>query len=142
MPIWATPIDRALNRALNLNLHRARALDRALDRALTVARDRAHALAHDLGFAGWEDQPADAEALKLLSEALDRVATDFIGADLRSATLTSASLEGVRWSDGTRGEPTRWPAGCEGPIRAASVEIEPGIFQIRGRLELFDRVKS
>jgi hypothetical protein len=61
--------------------------------------------------------------LRVLSEVLD----DFVGADLRSVGLRGASLEGLRWSDNTR-----WPSGWEEDIRAASVEIEPGVFKIHG----------
>jgi hypothetical protein len=69
------------------------------------------------------------------------VTTYFVGADLRSADLAGASLEGVRWSDGTRRPRTLWPAEHEKAVWASSVEVkgEPGIFEIRGRLELFDR---
>jgi len=77
-----------------------------------------------------DDRPPAAEVLaaddiRYLRHVLDRVTNDFVGTDLRSATLDGARLEEILWS-----ESTRWPAGWEEQVRAASVEIEPGIFQI------------
>jgi hypothetical protein len=37
--------------------------------------------------------------------------------------------------------PTLWPPEHEEQVRAASVEVEAGVFEI-GRLELFDRRKA
>jgi hypothetical protein len=59
--------------------------------------------------------------------ALAEVGDDFVGADLRSAQMHSdlASLVGVRWSNDTQ-----WPSEWVDYVRAASDEIEHGLFQI------------
>lgn len=52
---------------------------------------------------------------------------DFTEADLRNADLAGLSLTGIRWS-----RATRWPPAWVEEIERLSVEIEPGIFEIRG----------
>jgi hypothetical protein len=56
---------------------------------------------------------------------LDQALDDFTGVDLRSVALDGVSLEGIQWS-----ARTRWPAEWMGQVKAASREVEPGIFQI------------
>lgn len=48
-------------------------------------------------------------------------------ADLSDVDLRGIPLKGVRWSTGTR-----WPAESEDQIRRDSVEIKPGLWEIRG----------
>ncbi len=62
-----------------------------------------------------------------LARDLDRARSDFSQADLRDADLTGLSLEGVRWS-----RATVWPPEWAEWVEQASVEVEPGIFEIRG----------
>lgn len=127
-------LDLARDRALAGGLVRARALarDRALARGLDLARAYAHtrarALGRELWFVRLGTQSADATTLRRLQDLLNRGADDFIGADLRSASLTGAALEKIRWST-----TTLWPTEWQEQIRAASVEIAPGIFEITGR---------
>jgi len=63
-----------------------------------------------------------------LLESLTEVADNFVGADLRTAAeIDLADWGGIRWSPATR-----WPPGWEDRVRAISVEIEPGVFQVHG----------
>jgi hypothetical protein len=57
---------------------------------------------------------------------LTEIADDFVGADLRAAVdFESTDWQGIRWS-----QATTWPLGWEDRVRAISVEIAPGIFQV------------
>jgi hypothetical protein len=47
-------------------------------------------------------------------------------ADVSNIELVDIPLDGVRWS-----ESTRWPDHWRDQIRARSLEIEPGFFEIR-----------
>jgi hypothetical protein len=140
-------------------LDRARALDRDLgrdiDRALALARAHAHAHAHtsapdllaldllalDPPLAHAIDLPLARDLLALdlpvardlartrdLARDLDRARNDFSSADLRGIDLTNVQLEGLRWSK----EGTKWPTEWIDQIERDSVEIKPGLFEIRG----------
>lgn len=61
-----------------------------------------------------------------IQDIVEQAVTDFTGADLSSAALESASLERVRWSASTR-----WPLEWAAHIRDVSIEVQPGIFEIR-----------
>ncbi len=134
----AIDLARALDHDRDRDLIRARDLARALVHDLDLARDRAlarayahtraRALGRELWFVRLGTQSADATTLRRLQDLLNRGADDFIGADLRSASLTGAALEKIRWST-----TTLWPTEWQEQIRAASVEIAPGIFEITGR---------
>jgi len=91
---------------------------------LLFGRDFGRDLVHE----NLDARSADPTSLLNLRDVLDQVADDFIGADLRSASLDGVSLEGIRWSTATR-----WPADWEERIRAGSFELEPGVFEIGGR---------
>jgi len=121
-------LDRALDRARALAHDLAHDLDLARARALDLARALARDLARDLVHENLDARSADPTSLLGLRDVLDQVADDFIGADLRSASLDGVSLEGIRWSTATR-----WPADWEERIRAGSFELEPGVFEIGGR---------
>jgi hypothetical protein len=86
------------------------------------------------------DEPVLIEALQLafimdLAVATDsvgidqltRARNDFTGLDLRTLDLADIRLEGVLWSTSTR-----WPPEREGQVRQDSVEIESGLFEVRG----------
>jgi hypothetical protein len=94
---------------------RGHGLDRVLDAAL--AHDRAladdRALAHDRA--------------RTLFRGLSRSRNDFAGADLRDIDLRGVRLNGIRWSEDT----TVWPAEYRDRIRRHSVEIAPGLFEVR-----------
>jgi hypothetical protein len=124
-------LTTTLDLDLDLDLDLARDLALALDFALALARARdltyadARALARQFAGVRLDTEPAGADALRRLRDLLTRVADDFTGANLREVFLTGAALEGIRWSS-----TTLWPTGWQERIRAASVEIEPGIFEI------------
>ncbi len=116
----------------------ARALDRAID-----AIDRAHAhagsfaaldveaarsaLASEVAITWTGTRHGDLEVdIHRIRVALDRVRDDFTEADLRWADLEGLSLEGVRWS-----ATTRWPAGWVERVERDSVEVAPGVFEVR-----------
>lgn len=81
----------------------------------------ARGLAHDLarGFA------SDEELIETIDQLNDSV-TSMVGADLSGVDLRGIPLQGLRWS-----AETRWPAQWEEQIRRNSVEIEPGLWEIR-----------
>lgn len=60
--------------------------------------------------------------IAMLIDAVSNVA----GADLRGVDLSGIPLEGLRWS-----ERTQWPGDWEFYARENSVEVEPGLFEIR-----------
>jgi hypothetical protein len=81
------------------------------------------------------DKPTPLETVTLntfhhqLSRATFRIlrqARNMNDADLRSVELTDIPLDNIQWS-----ELTRWPALWTDEIRARSVEIAPGFFEIR-----------
>ncbi|WP_322748403.1 MULTISPECIES: hypothetical protein [unclassified Frankia] len=67
-----------------------------------------------------------ADYLAEIASDLAAARTDFTQADLRDATFTSVDLEGVRWS-----AQTRWPPGWAERVEQDSIEVAPGIFEIR-----------
>jgi hypothetical protein len=60
-----------------------------------------------------------------LHDTLASILSDFIGADLRSASLADVPLVGIRWS-----VKTLWPMGWMDRIRAASTEVAFEVFEI------------
>jgi hypothetical protein len=67
-----------------------------------------------------------AESLRADLNELDEVLNDFTGVDLSNTNLQGIRLDGVRWSP-----ETQWPNGWADKIRNESIEIAPGIFEIR-----------
>lgn len=117
-------VARDLAGDLDRDLARALALARGLDRAIALTRAHARdldldrAIARDLGLARARAREFDLD--------LDRARCNFVGFDLRRVDLTGRTLDGVRWSSATQ-----WPAGWANQIQRDSVEIEPGLFEIR-----------
>lgn len=134
-------LARDLVRELIFELDRARGLDIVLVGSLAFHLDRAYAhscllvdatatsLVRTLGQKMTGNPPTTQTTppheIRYVQQVLDHVTNDFVGADLERTSLHGASLEGIRWSTSTR-----WPADWLERIRAASVEVEPGIFQI------------
>lgn len=113
MRIRLTPVlTRARDLARDLNLALDLDLASDLDFLLVLVRDLARALARNL---------------KSALDELQRALSDFTRANLRNADLVWASLDGLRWS-----ATTRWPLNWVERIERDSVEVEPGIFEIRG----------
>lgn len=126
------PVDRALalDNARRYVRQLAESFATALNGAFELVEEAAASVARTVG--DESGAPADirttpSREVRYLQRLLNEVMDDFVGADLRSVDLAGARLEGIRWS-----ESTRWPAGRMEEIRAASDEIEPGIFQITG----------
>ncbi|HXV94829.1 MAG TPA: hypothetical protein VD813_16105 [Pseudonocardia sp.] len=116
-------------RDLDLARGVARDLGDDLRRALDGAVDLTRACARGFGLDA--SAPADAYDLRCARDVLHRIADDFTDADLGAVSLTGVRLDGIRWSSATR-----WPIGWEDRIRAASVEVGPGVFEVtdgRGR---------
>lgn len=104
--------------------HRARALTRALTRARALARNLADDL--DLDFARDLVDDLDRKWITSVLEELTELADNFVGANLRAAVdFDSTGWEGVRWSPATS-----WPPGWAERVRAISVEIAPGVFEV------------
>nr|WP_052478363.1 hypothetical protein [Kibdelosporangium sp. MJ126-NF4]CTQ90871.1 hypothetical protein [Kibdelosporangium sp. MJ126-NF4] len=118
----AGDLDRDLDRASTL----ARRLDRAvaLTRAHDLDRDLDRAIARDLGRA--RAIARDRDLARAHEFDLDRARCNFVGFDLRRVDLTGRSFDGVRWSSATQ-----WPPEWANQIQRDSVEIEPGLFEIR-----------
>lgn len=99
----------------------------ALHQVLPVAEQIAavHAAAINLNL---NVQNADSAEWNARAQTLASVANNFIDSDLRTAKLDRvADLTGVYWSTSTW-----WPAEWEDYIRAASSEVDPGIFEVIG----------
>jgi hypothetical protein len=117
------------------DLDKARYIANMLIETLVSARDSAHALARFRAFSRSGD-PALVRALadetlfdNALISAVDRLVeavTDVTGDDLTQVDLRGVPLEGLRWSDRTR-----WPIEWKEQIRAGSIEISPGLYEIR-----------
>lgn len=108
---------RDLHQARVYDLYRARALYRALVlyRAQARIRARARRLARDLA--------RTTRAIADFHNALN----DFTGVDLRRADLDGIPLDGLRWST-----KTQWPPQWAEQVRLDSVEVDDGIFEVRG----------
>lgn len=102
-------------------------LDQARDLALDQARERvegsadasARALADALTTGPHDD----------VADAVDRVTdavTDVVDADLAHVPLDGIPLEGLRWS-----ERTRWHQAWQDRVRRGSVELRPGLYEVR-----------
>lgn len=120
-PILDLVLDRDLASAVILE--RARDLDRARVLNLVIRRDLDRASRHDLALA----LALNGAHTAARARDLDRAMIDFTVADLRDADLTGLSLTGIRWS-----RATQWPPAWAERVEQASVEVEPGIFEIRG----------
>ncbi|KOX22756.1 hypothetical protein ADK67_22780 [Saccharothrix sp. NRRL B-16348] len=121
--------DRSLADLLALVLGEGR--DLALDQARGRATAADHALAHDLATAlGHGGRPHDDRFDAELVDAVDRIedaATNLVDADLAHVPLDGIPLTGLRWS--TR---TRWHVAWHDRVRRGSVELRPGLFEVRG----------
>jgi hypothetical protein len=69
--------------------------------------------------------PSHRALIGAIDKVIDAV-TSVAGADLRSLDLRGIPLEGLRWSN-----QTRWPEDWEFYIVENSVEVRPGLFEIR-----------
>ena len=118
----------------------ARALTYAIDNARRIASDVLHTdgrIGHDFTVGLERDLAVDSRAGR--ANALDRqrlrlmeLRNQFAGADLRRVDLDGLSLDGVRWN-----EATRWPPRWEATIRAESVRLPEGGWEIsRGGLHV------
>jgi hypothetical protein len=92
---------------------------------LDRSRTRAARLISGISTSQMDAQLASLGTLIELQELLDWMLSDFIGADVRGASLADVPLVGIRWSAATR-----WPTDWVERIRVASVEIAPEIFEI------------
>lgn len=134
-------VDRARARAhvldRDLDDVRVRDLIRDLDRALDLVRRLDHALrhAHIRGLVRRVGYVLDLALDR--ARALDRAfvtgrlsvaGMDMSGLDIEVAD--GPALAGVCWDDATT-----WPAEVAGMIRAQSVELAPGEYQVRNRME-------
>ncbi|MFD0205290.1 MULTISPECIES: hypothetical protein [Saccharothrix] len=102
-------------------------LDQARDLALDQARQRvegsvdaaARALADALATGPHDDVADDVDRIT------DAV-TDVVDADLAHVPLDGIPLEGLRWS-----ERTRWHQAWQDRVRRGSVELRPGLYEVR-----------
>jgi hypothetical protein len=118
----AKAFNHALAYALTVARNRARDLYSALAHARAVSRAHVRFLARHLGF----DLDLDLASTSRLLEELIEVADNFVAADLRAAVdFDATGWEGLRWSPSTM-----WPPGWEDSVRAISIEITPGVFQV------------
>ena len=107
-------------------------LEDDLARALALARDLDIALARDLDFARARDLARDLIlVLDLTSDrAWDLAEREIIasGADLSLLAIDDVEMVvGVIWD-----EATSWPSGIANQVRAASQEIRPGVYRVKG----------
>jgi hypothetical protein len=117
----AQGLDRTRTRALG----RARHADRELDVVYRSFRSLDLALADDLG-RKVNESVSNTGLSAAIRSILDAV-SDVIDADLRNVDLDGIPLVGLRWS-----RRTQWPPGWRDKIHSASLEITPGIFEVRG----------
>lgn len=144
-------LDRALDGLHAVTLDSVRELVQAPDIVKTVAQDlaRVHDQAYDLAqlacgasvhfevqnlLRGINDRtPEETHWLDPMAigprdtDRLNELAADFIGVDLREASLSGLDLIGVRWS-----RTTQWPRGDVDWIVAASEPVGNGIYVIQG----------
>jgi hypothetical protein len=59
-------------------------------------------------------------------DRLEAAVTDMADADLSQMDLSEIPLDGVRWS-----YRTRWPESKREEIRDNSIELEPGLYEVR-----------
>jgi hypothetical protein len=119
----ATGAERALVRALSA----------ALATALLGTIGRLRGLPEGLRLARQLTVDADFDRTAALAEALADIRTtlsDLTTADLSGIDLHGESLPGLRWSSRTT-----WPRDMWQQIRAASVEIEPDLYEIRDAVD-------
>jgi hypothetical protein len=96
-----------------------------LDRALLLAQARVTSLA--LALAGEIGTGSTLSSIEVSDASpLRDLVNDMAGADLRDVDLSRVTLDGVRWSDGTR-----WPARWVKHIRRHSVEVGEGVYEYR-----------
>jgi hypothetical protein len=111
----ARPLVRALSAALAAELLSTVGRLRGVPAGLRLTRQ----LTHD---ADLDRMAALAEALAGIRSALSDVTT----ADLSDIDLYGEPLQGLRWSSRTS-----WPRDMWQQVRAASVEIEPDLYEVR-----------
>ena len=114
--------DIAYSHRLLGDLSRALAAGLQNSPDLEAARAAALAIGRHLDIA----RASNATEQQWIQDVVEQAVTDFTGADLSSAALENASLERVRWSVSTR-----WPPEWAAHIRDVSIEVQPGIFEIR-----------
>jgi hypothetical protein len=74
----------------------------------------------------WEIESPFFLALQLSTRRISESVVDMSGADLSRENLEDINLTGIQWS-----RSTTWPADWEREIEFRSVEIQPGLFEIR-----------
>jgi hypothetical protein len=108
---------------------RAGIVARELGRALTYAMDdlgRALHLDHDLTDPSEVGHDVSMSDLIAIVDRLDIAISNMTGADLTHVDLKGIPLEGLRWSISTS-----WPTAWTDTIRQNSVEIQPGVYEVR-----------
>jgi hypothetical protein len=113
---------------LLMSLVSARDRARAATRAHVYIHRREVTLARELIRALDDETVFDKVRIGAVDRLLKAV-TDVTGDDLTQVDLHGIPLEGLRWSGGQAG--TRWPTEWEDQIRRSSVEISPGLYEIR-----------
>ncbi|MFI5851772.1 hypothetical protein ACIA7R_28765 [Micromonospora chalcea] len=103
-----------------LSLARRTSRHLGLDPAFAADLHLAIALAFDIA------SDAKQSVAGLLARRIDGLRSDFVGADLRNAPLSSINLSGVRWSS-----TTQWPPEWAGHVRRTSIVIGPDLFEVQ-----------
>lgn len=122
-------LDRGPAPDLDGDLHIAPDLDIDLDLARALAHHFALALVSKL-----PPEPANRDRINFIHEliadvdSLEDAMTNMAGIDLTQMDLRGIQLEGLRWTT-----TTRWPMAQVEQIRQNSVEVQPGIFEVRHR---------
>jgi hypothetical protein len=120
-------LARVVNRARDLGLDRN--LGRHCDCVVALGRafDHTNALCLDLdGLLHHAFDPGLAHELVMAIDQIETATTNMVEADLSQLNLTGIPLEGLRWS-----RRTRWPAGWQEEIQTNSIELAPGLYEIR-----------
>lgn len=100
--------------------------DREVDLLLTAANQELLKQIHDAANAGLP-LAAIMAVNALFSSIRDTQQMDAAGADLSDLEIRRVdALNGIIWND-----QTTWPPGIVYQIRAQSVEIQPGVYQVR-----------